>query len=186
MEPSDLLSLSGAARVSERSSSTIRRWLRSGVLTKHEGPVPEHGGSPPVYVSRAELLTLLAVTGQQPRVAAAHPEDEHPPAPRVSMDAPPMSTPLEVRLMELTGQVAAAELRGQVATLTAELAAARAEVRRLEEQVHELRATGNDWRDRHDARAAELRAVLELRAVPWWRRLIGAPLAVTDAEVPSK
>lgn len=178
MDAPDLLTLAEAATASERSPSTIRRWLRTGALTRHEGPIPEHGGSPPVLVNRTELLGLLATTGQKPREPDGHPADAHPGAPVVTTSPAMVDTPSRdaIRLAELEGRLALAELRADLVRAEAELEASRREAHQLEALVAELRRDRDDWRDRHDARAAELRAVAEASGTSWWRRLLGGPV----------
>ena len=185
-DPSDLVSIDAAASMAERSESTIRRWIRDGYLTRHEAPAPVHGGSAPVLVSTRELLTRLAVSGQQPGPSSEHPNDVPPEVSRVST-APTMDTPTlaaEVELAVLRVRLAAAEaegdLRAEVARLRAELdgvraALAMAEGRatRAEVELVGARVERDDWRARHDAREAELAAMRALAPSPWWRRLLG-------------
>ncbi|MCP4406524.1 MAG: helix-turn-helix domain-containing protein, partial [Gammaproteobacteria bacterium] len=61
------VSVAEAAQIAERSEPTIRRWIKQSKISRHMGPVPEHGGSAPLRIDQAELLQFLAVKGQQPR-----------------------------------------------------------------------------------------------------------------------
>ncbi len=80
MTPDKRLTLPEAACASERSISTLRRWLQQGKLTRFEGEPPVHGGSRPTLIDRSELMIHLASTGQTPQI--------QPPLPRVSTEIP--------------------------------------------------------------------------------------------------
>jgi hypothetical protein len=62
----ELVPLAEAAHRADRSVTAVRRWLRLGKLTRHEGVPPAHGGSPPVLVDTRELAGLLLTEGKQP------------------------------------------------------------------------------------------------------------------------
>lgn len=185
----DLIDVAEAARVAERSDATIRRWMRDGLLARHEGPTPEHGGSAPVLVDRNELLTYLASSGQQPRVSREDPGVTLEGSARGNMNVAPPSS-VELELVELRARLATAELEGrlntQLAEVRGELAAARAELEAVRRQVNQLdhelvdaRRDRDDWRDRHDAREAELSALRSSGGGSWWRRLLGGPTIAT-------
>ena len=53
-KPVELVTLQHAADSVGRSKETIRRWVRKGLLQKHTGPMPAHGGSPHTLVSLAK------------------------------------------------------------------------------------------------------------------------------------
>jgi len=59
-----MCTLPDAAAASKRSVATIRRWIRAGDLTRHEGASPAKGGSRCVMVDREELFTLLTNRNQ--------------------------------------------------------------------------------------------------------------------------
>jgi predicted nucleic acid-binding Zn-ribbon protein len=82
----------------------------------------------------------------------------------------------------LRGQVEAERLRGQVARPEAELSAAEDRARRAEESLDGVNRDRDDWRDRHDAREAEVRALRTASGLPWWRRLISGPAPVAELE----
>ena len=69
--PDDLVCLADAARAVDRSTSTLRRWIRSDRLTRYEGAPPAHGGSAPALVSLAEAHALVVSTGRQPHRPAS-------------------------------------------------------------------------------------------------------------------
>jgi hypothetical protein len=183
LEPDDLVSLEAAARTAERSTSTVRRWLASGALTRHEAPATAAGGPPRVLVSTRELLALLASSGQAPRPATHAPEAPatHSPRPATAAGAPP-ATVDEVAL--LRAELVAADLRAALAVARAELEAARA-LATAERDAADLarRATEAHLRDVLDAleheRArvagleAEATALRGVSGVSWWRRLLG-------------
>ena len=87
-----------------------------------------------------------------------------------------------VRVVELEGQLALAELRAELAKVTAERDELRlqadehgATLARLATHLNQMRDDLKDWRDRHDAKEAELRALRSSSGIPWWRRLVGGP-----------
>ena len=194
MTPSDLVPLAEAARVAERSERSIRRWMSAGKLTRHEGPPPGHGGAAPVLVSTSELMGVLAVSGQKARVEPELDTPGHHPD-IVSGNTPGMTdtrvdTPSDTAILvaELRGQLEVAELRAELAKITAERDALQgqvvtmakrhaAEMNRGETETAHLRADVKDWRERHDAREAELRAVRGLTGRSWWQRLLPGPTA---------
>jgi hypothetical protein len=53
-----MLTLKQAAEQTDRSVSTIRRWVRRGLLEGQRGPTPSHGGTPPIIVSQADLTKV--------------------------------------------------------------------------------------------------------------------------------
>ena len=187
MLPDDLVPLADAARMSERSTRTLRRWVTAGKLQRFEGPPPDNGGSGVALVSASAVHALVITEGQSARqaelVTGGHTAgqvqgrgvSERPDI----MDTRQDSAAAE--LAELRGRIVEAELRGQVATLRAELASQADRMADLRGQVTDARATAEDWRARHDAARAELdalRSTLHQRdGVPWWRRLLGGPVA---------
>lgn len=69
----ELLTLSAAAKVCERSVSTLRRWIQDGRLRDHRTPGDTRS---PVMVDKAQLLALCS--GQTPRVLTpGQPVDTH-------------------------------------------------------------------------------------------------------------
>jgi hypothetical protein len=50
------LSVREAAILTGWSQMTIRGWITSGKITRHQGATPGRGGHPPVLVNRAELI----------------------------------------------------------------------------------------------------------------------------------
>lgn len=150
--PDDLVPLADAARAVDRSTSTLRRWIRSDRLTRWEGALPAHGGSAPALVSLAEVHGLVVSTGRQPhRPASSRPAPEHEPG-----DG-------------LTLREAADQLRDDLADATVQLARHReradllaVELDRLRSDLDRERRERAEWRDRCDALDAEAR---ELRAM---------------------
>ena len=162
--PPDLLPLREAARLVDRSVSTLRAWIRAGDLRPWRGE-GTHPDNAPVLVSREELAALVVGAGK-----AAHP------------GRPPSAPPAE----------AAPALVAELAALRAELAGARALARAHEETTAALREALAEARGRaadlaaalevERARAtaaeAEREALRTSAGLPWWRRLLGAPRAL--------
>lgn len=155
--PDDLAPLADAARTVDRSPSTLRRWIRGGELTRHEGEALTPGASPPVLVSLSELHALVVRLGAEPA----------PPRPAPRPVTAPSGGLAAVRL-----EVTIAELRGELAVARVELAAARADGARLAAHVADLRDERDELRGRLAAAEAELAAARTLARVPWWRRLL--------------
>jgi hypothetical protein len=185
----ELVTVAEAARAVDRSVATVRRWVRAGKLTRHEGATPAHGGSAVVLVDLDQLRALVVTEGlvEAPgrRVAVGGEAEAGEDTPDAARGADgPMGAARDVRA--LAARLAAAEviagLRVEVATLRGEVAveaarrvaaedaltlarvdltAARAEVVRLREEL-----------GARDAEARELRALTTPRG-GWWRRLIG-------------
>lgn len=184
MTPDDLVPLADAARMVERNPRTLRRWISAGKLARFEGAAPDNGGSGVALVSARDVHALVIAEGQAPRQGAdgqgggqgqGRGGDVRPDVPDRGAD-----TTGAALLAELRARVTEAELRGQVATLRAELDHQADRVADLRGQLADARATAEDWRARHDATRAELealRATLHQReGVPWWRRLLGGPV----------
>ena len=143
---------------------------------------------------------MLASSKQAPRVQqvvnqvitpahTAGDHDEHPPVQQVVTSTP--SSDAQVEIVRLRGELESAGLREQLAKLTAERDAAqqqlehmqarhRHELTQLAGNLSQMRADLTDWRERHDAREAELRALRAMHetvsGAPWWRRMLGGPV----------
>ena len=190
--PSDLIDLSRAAKLAERSERTIRRWAspKAGKLRRFEGTPPVAGGPAPVLVSERELMTLLAASGQKPRVSEADTPDMS--SDNSSSDMPASSPDTDQTVMLLRQRLAAAELRTELAKVTAERdtllgqvddlrGQVEADRRRWELERSDHRADLESERDRSRALAAELMALRKAQAqggVPWWRKLLGGAVEV--------
>lgn len=183
--PPTKLTLAQAATMAERAPATLRRWIREGKLTRHYGAIPEAGGSAPVQVDQDELFTLLATSGQKPRVHGSVQQDtppEHDPVRTVDHD---QVIALQLEVAELRGKLALANAQGCASAQRAErLEQQLDEERRRNDQRHaELRADLALERDRTQALGAEIRALRVEKGVPWWRALFGPPAApALDAE----
>lgn len=167
----DLVDIHAASAIAERSETTIRRWIRDGHLTRHEAPAPPHGGSPAVLVSSRELLAHLVTIGQQPKPDDDDPGD-HPGDDPTDTHRDTMAIRLAVLEAEAVLRAEISTLRVAEAGLRAALDAAEGRATRAEVELVGARVERDDWRARHDARAAELAALRSL-ASPWWRRMLG-------------
>lgn len=210
--PDDLIPMSEAERISERSRPTLRRWVKSGELNRWEGESPAHGGSPIALVSRSELLGLLVQKGQQPRTesdralkadggrskstrlpsSAAHDRPIIVSAPSDEQAIPRRQLELEAEIqvlraaaaiqaaqaetarvkLEASAAVETAELRGELAGLRAELAATQRQLADARGDLDGARLEVREWKDRHDAREAELQALQQRHGMSWWQRLL--------------
>ncbi len=190
----DLVPMAEAARLVDRSVSTVRAWLRSGKLTKHR---EEPGNaSSRAMVSRAELMAYAAV--QLDPAPARPPGGPRPEPPASVAPAPADELGLRVELArlraELDGTRAVLEAtRAHVATLEASaatvgdlVASARAEGRELarvaEEHARDLRADLDRMREERDAARAEAAALKTYAGLPWWRRMVTGPTAALEVD----
>lgn len=192
--PDDLISMTRAATIAERSERTIRRWTSPevGKLQRWEGQPPDTGGPAPVLVSERELMVILATSGQKPRSSGPDTLDT---VPDIPGDKPPdmaARAPDSVQVARLQGQLQAAELRAELAAVTAERDGLAGLVDDLRDQVTEQRRRWNierqDYRsdldrerDRVMALEAELKVIRGSQGLPWWRKLIGGPTAQLPA-----
>ena len=165
MRPSDLIKLKEASKLVSRSEATIRRWVRDDHLTKYIGDHTGRGGSPPMLVSTAQVLARAGI------IAESQPGDHEPKAEGVHPSVQPSTSSEHL--------VQVALLQGEVNTLQARLEASEALVARLEQQVistgqevQQARSVAEDWKDRHDAAAAERDALRATRGGSWWTRLL--------------
>ena len=174
MEGKQLLTIAEAARMAERSPTTIRRWVADGRLTRREGAPPARGGKRPTRVFATELHSLLIVEGAQPRdTAKAHgaPLRDVPRTHTVQQDD---NTASEIeRLRRELALSEVRELRIRLEASQTEVEGLHRRTRELELLVADTRQERDDWRDRHDAREAELRVLQGDKGLPWWRKLIG-------------
>lgn len=188
--PNDLISMARAATIAERSERTIRRWTSPevGKLQRWEGHPPDTGGPAPVLVSERQLMVVLATSGQKPRPSV--PDTPDTPLDTTPAEPPDMAAraPDSVQVAQLRGQLQAAELRAELAAVTAERDGLAGLVDDLREQVSEQRRRWNIERQDHRsdlererervmALEAELKAMRGSHGLPWWRKLIGGPVA---------
>ena len=195
--PLDLIDLNEASNVSERTTRTLRRWLKDGRLKKWDGDI-QHSGHARVLVSKAELMTLLVVNDQRPRPAEGvkgdksrndtivKPDTGKPDTtasgsvmPNVTPDAIAMEQEInrlrhEAAIQELTAAMDRQRLEAEVkrVQIQSELTAAVQTIAKLRQETERLQSDMDDWRDRHDAREAELNALRSAVGLPWWRRLL--------------
>ena len=180
----ELLTVKAAGKLVGKSASTVRRWVRGGKLDRHEGVQVSGGGSPPVMVAKHQLLALAGITaGVQVsgQVSGEHVQASTRAGVQVSNSA--------VKLAELNGELSTVRVQLEAATARLEAMTARLErqeeshsdqLRDLRQTLHDTRQDLSDWRDRHDHRAAELRALRIETGRSWWRRLLPGPSAPSD------
>lgn len=167
MDPDDLVDLATAARTVDRSSVTIRRWIRSGALRRYEGQAPAHGGSPVVLVSQAEVHRHAVVAGL---------DHEPPRAPRAPPRAPSGAgdevTELRFAVERERHRAEVAEIRADLARSEAEREAAARDLTRLRVDVADARAERDRWRERCEAAEREGRELATMAGRSWWKRLL--------------
>ena len=171
------VTISEAVTISERSDKTLRRWLQRGRLTRHEG-VSANGGTPPILIDRDELMLSLVQAGQQPRPVTTQrrspPDQVRPPIVDYVREHN-----LEVQLAQAKAATEIARAEGKVVALEVELSVVRDRLADMERQVHQAatreemhRLEVSDWKDRLDAKEAELAALRAQRGLSWWHRLL--------------
>ncbi len=179
VRPNDLITVTQAAIIAERSERTIRRWasLKVGKLGHWEGQ-PNKGGAAPVLISKEELMSLLAISKQQPRINSI--EKQLDTAPIQALDMTETRTvPLElvpisdVRMAELQGQLACSVVREKLARAEAQRDGLTESLRAAQALVDELRMDRDDWRNRFEQEKAENQKLREKLGFPLWKRLLG-------------
>jgi len=166
----DLLNLKQAAHLVGKSTATIRRYVRSGKLDRHEGVQDGSGGSAPVMVSQVQLLALL---GSNQKLQVGHDVDSR--GVQVNKNIPvQVSTEQAVRIATLEGQVntLTAQLDASERALESEKDSTSVLVRELKQSLYEAREDAKDWKERHDAKEAQLKA---LKGRSWFSRLLTGP-----------
>lgn len=181
----DLVPLATAATMADRSVRTLRSWVKAGSLTRWEGVLPASGGSAPVLISKAQLLTWLAASGIQPRPEAGGDKQVEEvsiklePATRAATSGmlPPGSEAEVLRVKLHAAETIAAErerritLEGRLATAAAELEAKlaaandranalRLELDRTRSDLVGARSDISEWKQRYDAQGSELAATV--------------------------
>ena len=163
-QPEDLIPVNEAARLVDRSISSIRGWVRTGQLKGYRED-PEHPENSRLLVSKADLLSLARDTKHPSPGRPQPPNNGNPPAP-------------PARVKDPTSAVLAAELEGSKALLEAlksQVAVLEARARTLEEQVRTERQRAEEWKGRATALEAELIAIKGREKLPLWRRLLTGP-----------
>lgn len=196
-QPVDLIPLREAAKLVDRSVSTLRKWVRAELLQSYR-ETPEDPSSR-VLVSRQELLQHAVAAGLNPAPPRRSGPAEPPSTPTVQtvqVEESPESSPEAPS----TAALELALLRGEVSRLQAELAgrdallqAVRAHVVTIEKAAtvarEDAHGRGEAERRRGDALAEELMLTREqLRATSqelaglrewaagsWWRRAMAMP-----------
>lgn len=180
-ETEDMLTLKEAAVVADRSEYTIRSWVREGLLERHEGPKREGGGSPPILVRYADLIGVLVEKGINPKAASKEDmEDEDEDEGELielGSDNWKVESYDPTELMTLKEQLwqARVELereRGAKGAAEAKLEQMGFQVAQLQHSLASSQEDAKDWRERHDARETELKALRETMGRPGWRRLL--------------
>lgn len=170
-QPDDLIPVSEAARLVDRSVSTLRAWVRASELQGYYED-PNHPENSRLMVSRRALIALAS---QRKSTSPPRPA----PGPRTPEETTPsVSTPATQAPIPAQVSVLVAELDGARALLEAvraQLVATEARSRTLEDQVRTERQRAEEWKGRATAIDAELRALKERERLPIWRRLLTGP-----------
>lgn len=165
--PDDLVPVREAARLVDRSTATIRAWVRAGELRVYRGE-GTHEANRPALVSRAELLNVAGVTKAPHPPRPPRREEPVSPSPAASTPSPspgPSSSP-SPSVAELDALRALAASREETA------AAVRSTVAALEARCVDLSAALDRERARADGLEAEISALRATQGLPWWRRLL--------------
>ena len=185
--PNDLINVQTAAKMSQRSTRTIRRWFSPSVgkLTRYEGAPPEDGGPACVYVSAQELMNLLATSRQKPRVSAPDSVADMSTQDGVAILDKSLDTSsrTEIKLLQKQLEFATEKTELQLQMVEAEKQHLQRELLNTQNRVTELREDFLEARDRANALEAENRALRAAQGLSWWQRMIGgpAPAKLTEA-----
>ena len=180
MDADSTLTLAEAAKVADRSTSTLRRWIQSGELVATTGNAPRAGGRAPFVIRAGDLFQALSDMGVKPKQS----QSVHKPPQGTAAPATATATPPAGEVAELRFAVERSKLEHQAETARLRLAHGLERMNDLERQISMLRSQvarleseAADWRERHDAREAEVRALRASLDLPWYRRLLGGPVA---------
>lgn len=154
-----MVTVKQAAKRVGKSAGTIRRWVREGHVQGHPGPPPAHGGSPHTLVDVAEVVAHAAQLGA--------PSTTTEPSQPVVVD---QAGELRLELVKSQAAVVEAQLRGEIAALTARLESREREAMQARGALEDARAERDRYRELMQARDAELAA---LRSQGWWSRVLG-------------
>ena len=147
----EMVTIAAAAKMVDRSASTVRKWIREGGITTEKQKSGK--GAARTLVSSAELLAHAAVAGKAAKPA------------RKKRQSPPVEH-AAVLMAELAGQKALVE------ALQAQLELQSGQLRLLDDSRRLERERVEEWKDRFVAADAELRALRTQLGVPWWKRLL--------------
>lgn len=153
--PFDLIPLKEAAKSVDRAPPTLRDWIRAGDLRSWKGE-GNHPNNRQTLVSAEELRVLVVSTGKSATPARRPPSEEE---------------ELRARLVKAEEDLRAA-LRSEVEAAQRETAALRLALGSAENRARDLAAMLEREQARADGAEAELRALREVGALPWWRRLL--------------
>jgi len=163
--PGDLIPVNDAARLVDRSVSSLRGWVRTGQIKGYRED-PAHPENSRLLLSRSEILQLAR--------ESKHPSPGRPSAPNNGSPTSPAP-----KLKDPGSAVLTAELEGARALLEAlksQVALLEARCRTLEEQVRTERQRAEEWKGRATVVEAELNALKDRLKLPLWRRLLPGPL----------
>lgn len=188
MNADDVLTLARAAQIADRSEATLRRWIKAGELVAELGNAPRSGGRAPYQIRAGDLFQTLADMGVQPQ------QSINPHKPPQGTDGTATATATgdnraSDEVTQLRFEVERTKLTNQAETARLRLAHGLERMNDLERQlsralmdVNRLKAEVDDWKERHDARQAEVEALRRALDVPWYRRLLGGPVAAIEGE----
>lgn len=178
--PNDLINVETAAKMSQRSTRTIRRWFSPSVgkLTRYEGAPPEDGGPACVYVSAQDLMNLLATSRQKPRVYAPDSVTDMLTQDGVAILDKSLDTSsrTEIKLLQKQLEFATEKTELQLQMVEAEKQHLHRELLNTQNRVTELREDFLEARDRANALEAENRGLRAAQGLSWWQRMIGGPV----------
>ena len=153
---SDLIPIKEAATLVDRTVPTLKKWIKRGEIEGERED--ETNPRSRILVSRRALMVLMATAGKA----------TNPPRPKASSNTGPSKAVLQA---ELAGQQAlVAALQGQLELIGAQISA-------VEESKRSEQRRADDWKERAEGLAAELKASRMHAGLPWWRKLLttGAP-----------
>lgn len=175
-----LVALHEAAAMAERNHRTLRRWIKEGKLTRHEGE-SANGGTPPLLIDKNELLKLLV--NQQPRKENLTEDPKQGEAQKTQKQDQwtwqPHLAEMQMKVIQAEAATEIAKAEGRIISLEVELSGVRDRLISLERQLVEERERSNrkdleigEWKGRYDAKEAELSALRAQKGLSWWNRLL--------------
>ena len=177
--PDDLITIGEAATLADRGKSTIRLWVRKGLISGHKkNPANKNSA---LMVSKSEVMAHLAVNGKI-----------NPPRPKAIEEITVSAQQWQVEKELLLAKISGLETEKKLMTRLLEQAQENADVqkemaqqlisaRQLAESELQRQIKATEILESNNIRLSRrIEDLMVYLSMPWWRRLsTGAPLLTT-------
>ena len=181
IDENDELSLGEAAKLANRSSTAVRKWIKSGQLPARKEGGSEAGVRTPWVIRAGDLFVLLASKGiNEPFVTVANLVPNHEETRNQARSEPVIEM---VDRWRMEAELERVRLEANLERTSSELGSVREMLSRSDEELtrcraelaqvrHQLDAERREWMGRTDKLMVELEAERVRARGPWWRRLL--------------